>query len=1461
VNPLPTPTINASGPTTFCAGGSVTLTSSAASTYLWSTGATTQAITVSTSGAYSVTVTDANGCNGTSATTNVTVNPLPTPTINASGPTTFCAGGSVTLTATAASSYLWSTGATTQVITVSTTGAYSVTVTDANGCNGTSAATNVTATALPQATAANGGPFCSGSTITLIAAPVAGASYSWTGPNGFASTEPNATFANATAAQAGVYTLTVTVGSCTSAPANTTVVVRPALSAPVASNSGPYCAGQRVALSVAHIAGAQYQWVGPNGFVSNEQNPVIDNATTAAAGVYSVFAVVNGCVSPTGNTTVVVAAGSCAPRPPVDIVINKSVDVAMPNEGDLVTFTITAHNLGAGTATALSISDPIPAGVTFSSATPSSGSYDAISGLWTIPTLAEGSTATLKVAVVVSVGQATKTIENCATLVSATPPDVHTANNQACASITVQPPDLEIVKTVDIAVPHVGDVVTYTITATNHGPGTAAFANVLVSDVLPNTVDLVSSTASLGTWNSTTGQWSIGTLVSGATATLQISAKVNQNASTVKVRNCAALVFTEPADLNSANNVSCAPVDLSVTKTVDKPVVAEGDTIRYTVTVRNNGPSYAAQVRVTSLQIDGLTFISASTLHGSYSGGGTGLWDVGPLAVGESVTLYITARTNAGSAGSTLSNCAGLTLSRPIDEDPLNNQGCASVVVTGSAVQPAPDLAIVKGVDQPSAQEGAQVTYSIIVTNRGSGAASSVSVDDHLPAGLVFASATATMGSYSAASGVWSVGSLADGASATLTIGATVTNGTAGMTITNCAAVTTLNTNAANDQACASLRVDSAESSCDNRPPLVSVPVLQNVQLGSTLRFRVAAVDPDGDTTYIKAVGLPTNARFDEITGNFTFSPSDTWDAEDEVYTPTFVAYDGRGGVTSVPVAITVVRADGRRQHVAGPRGDTTRQPLIATPQGIVDASSSDVTFKVTATSQQTDCATDLALLTGDVGTFNAATGDFRYTLGNAASRRLRIAEFRATDCARRTTTVTVPIQTGAAASHNALVALRSVTFDATRVGGDARSTIVTLMNSGTTPLRIGSVQFDNGASFRVEGLDVAPALLLPARTLELRVSFAPTVGGHFADRLKVTSNEGVLTIDVAGDALAQIAPPTMAPMPSPVAPASYVSGDTLTSVGPKRDVSAPAHANSTPVLSVPGILVAEIGKRLRFRVAADDADGDAILLAVSQLPAGATFDPRTGDFTFLPTGSCGDEVDRVYDVTFVATDTQGASISAPVQITTIEAGDAAVRAPIVSVPSAPLRAARGEALRFRIAAQDADDCTVVTSTDAPGRFDATTGEYIVTPAALSPSGAMLVTFTAKNCSGVTSSRSVRIDVVDPPSAIGRIDVPVRDVEFASTPTRSTTGYVVVPVTNRGAMPLRISAVRLANGTEFRIDGTLGVPVELRAGETLPVRIEYLPKSATAATDTLVIESSDAVVPSTTVTLHGSATN
>ncbi len=291
VNPIPaTPTISAGGPTTFCAGGNVVLTSSSPSGNVWSTGATTQSITVSTSGTYTVAVTTAGCTSGTSAGTTVTVNPIPaTPTISAGGPTTFCAGGSVVLTSSSASGNVWSTGATTQSITVSTAGTYTVTVTIAGCTSATSAGTTVTVNPIPTApTISAGGPltFCAGGNVVLTSSSASGNTWS-----------TGATTQSITVSTSGTYTVTRTSGGCTSlASAGTTITVNPVPATPTISAGGSttFCAGGSVVLTSSSASGNVWS-----------TGATTQSITVSTSGTYTVAVTTAGCTSATSSGTTV----------------------------------------------------------------------------------------------------------------------------------------------------------------------------------------------------------------------------------------------------------------------------------------------------------------------------------------------------------------------------------------------------------------------------------------------------------------------------------------------------------------------------------------------------------------------------------------------------------------------------------------------------------------------------------------------------------------------------------------------------------------------------------------------------------------------------------------------------------------------------------------------------------------------------------------------------------------------------------------------------------------------------------------------------------------------------------------------------------------------------------------------------------------------------------------------------
>lgn len=100
-----------------------------------------------------------------------------TPFVTASGSTSFCQGGSVSLTATSGASYLWSNGATTQSITVTQSGNYSVTVSNGSNCSATSAPTAVNVSQIPVTAAASSNNICGGQNVSLSSTATSGGTY------------------------------------------------------------------------------------------------------------------------------------------------------------------------------------------------------------------------------------------------------------------------------------------------------------------------------------------------------------------------------------------------------------------------------------------------------------------------------------------------------------------------------------------------------------------------------------------------------------------------------------------------------------------------------------------------------------------------------------------------------------------------------------------------------------------------------------------------------------------------------------------------------------------------------------------------------------------------------------------------------------------------------------------------------------------------------------------------------------------------------------------------------------------------------------------------------------------------------------------------------------------------------------------------------------------------------------
>ncbi|MDD3685409.1 MAG: FlgD immunoglobulin-like domain containing protein [Bacteroidales bacterium] len=151
--------------------------------------------------------------------------------------------------------------------------------------------------------AGNDAAICSGSSLNLNA--TGGVTYSWLPTTGLS----NPSIANpiATPSATTTYTVYVTDANGCTQPDQITVTVNAIPPAPVASSNSPVDLNGTLELNASTVNMAFYNWTGPNGFSSTDQNPVIENATASLSGTYSVTATVAGCTSIASSTIVTVS--------------------------------------------------------------------------------------------------------------------------------------------------------------------------------------------------------------------------------------------------------------------------------------------------------------------------------------------------------------------------------------------------------------------------------------------------------------------------------------------------------------------------------------------------------------------------------------------------------------------------------------------------------------------------------------------------------------------------------------------------------------------------------------------------------------------------------------------------------------------------------------------------------------------------------------------------------------------------------------------------------------------------------------------------------------------------------------------------------------------------------------------------------------------------------------------------
>ncbi len=482
----------------------------------------------------------------------------------------------------------------------------------------------------------------------------------------------------------------------------------------------------------------------------------------------AVGTIVNGAVvsgggdSNPGNNT----ASATVPLAPAqaDLVLTK-LGPAQVTRGLTATYSVQVVNDGPSDAVGVVIRDPTPTGLTLVSVSdPCSSGFPCAIG-----SLSVGSSVFVAITYAVPSSFSGTTVTNTASVSSGTA-DPNPANNGASTTANVVDlADIQLTKSVDNPTPTVGEPVVFTVQAVNAGPSPAT--GVQITDSLPVGLTFISVAPSQGTYDSSTGAWSVGSLAVGAMATLQLTARVDASS---RIVNVATKIAGDQLDPDPSNNTADAALtgapnaDVRVNKVADQAVVPVGGTVTFTVTVSNAGPSPATGIHVTDALPAGLTLVSATPSQGTYDPM-TGVWQVGGLALNAAAQLVLVATVETTEV---ITNVATKTAQGELDPVPENNQ--AGVTIGGASA----NLQITKSVDNAAPTVGDTVTFTITATNNGPGDATNVRVRDVLPAGLAFISAVPSLGLYEPTTGIWTVGSLdvvGAGATATLEIMARVT--------------------------------------------------------------------------------------------------------------------------------------------------------------------------------------------------------------------------------------------------------------------------------------------------------------------------------------------------------------------------------------------------------------------------------------------------------------------------------------------------------------------------------------------------------------------------------------------------------------------------------------------------------------------------------------------------------------
>ena len=374
-----------------------------------------------------------------------------------------------------------------------------------------------------------------------------------------------------------------------------------------------------------------------------------------------------------------------------EIIPGKDANNKAPNFGDSIDYTITVNNIGKADAKNVVVVDHLAKGLKYISSS-NNGVYDAATHTvtWVVDIAADSSFDLTVTAAANEYGVLTNIV----------------SVGDKSASVNVNVPEIIPDKTADIENPNFGDNVTYTVTVTNGGNADAKA--VVVHDVLGKGLKFVSATGNYTFDEATNTITWIVDVAAGKTETFNVVATVINYGNVTNSLVVGNKTFSK--------NVTVP--EITPDKTVDNENPNFGDTVTYTVTVKNEGDGNATDVVIVDTLGKGLEYISSTGNYDNKTN--TITWKVN-LASGETKTFTVVAK------------IVGYT--DVTNEVTVGNK-------TAIVNVDIPEIIPTKDVNNTTPNLGDTVEYTVTVNNNANTAAKQVVIVDTLGKGLKFINAS-----------------------------------------------------------------------------------------------------------------------------------------------------------------------------------------------------------------------------------------------------------------------------------------------------------------------------------------------------------------------------------------------------------------------------------------------------------------------------------------------------------------------------------------------------------------------------------------------------------------------------------------------------------------------------------------------------------------------------------------------